>query len=112
MTAIEKLSEKWQIKTTGQFWRIMTVFSLAGLNVALFRKPIFYALGLTSTTALWLKTFIYILFVIPIYQISLLFYGLILGEFNFFWEKEKKLGRFLLKKFTKKYTASDKSKLP
>jgi hypothetical protein len=31
------------------------------------------------------------LFVFPAYQILILVYGFLLGQFDFFWQKEKKL---------------------
>lgn len=37
-------------------------------------------------------------FVMPAYQVLLLVYGALLGQFYFFWEKEKKLLRRLYPK--------------
>jgi len=34
---------------------------------------------------------------ILIYQVFLMAWGTVAGEFRFFWEKEKKLGRWILK---------------
>jgi hypothetical protein len=36
---------------------------------------------------------LYLLLVLPLYQIILLMYGFIFGQFNFFWEKEKQIFR-------------------
>ncbi|OGX27875.1 MAG: hypothetical protein A2787_04160 [Omnitrophica WOR_2 bacterium RIFCSPHIGHO2_01_FULL_48_9] len=105
---IEHLKQKWEVRSNLDFFLIMAVFSLAGMNVTLMRKPIFHLLGLTAHTALWIKTVAYILFIFPTYQVSLLLYGLLLGQFNFFWEKEKKLFKFLSQKILKIYTASSK----
>ncbi len=86
----------------------MIVFSLAGMNVSICRKPIFHLLGYTNTTPMWIKVVSYILLIFPLYQSSLLFYGFFLGQFGFFWEKEKALGRFLKRKVLKIHTTSDK----
>ncbi len=108
----ERLKQKWDIRTNAEFFRIMTVFSLAGMNVSLCRKPLFHALGIGSETVLWVKTLIYIALIFPIYQLSLLIYGLILGEFKFFWSKQKLLWKGLKRGFTKRHTTSDKSVSP
>lgn len=104
----ERLKQKWHIDTNAELIKIMTVFSLAGMNVSLVRKPLFHVLGLGATTPLWVKTIAYILFVFPTYQLSLLLYGFIFGEFDFFLEKQKKFGAFIASRFTKTRTASDK----
>ena len=110
MNIVEKLKQKWEIRSNSDFWRIIAVFSLAGMNVSLVRKPLFHFLGLGAGTAFWLKTITYIAFVFPTYQTSLLLYGVILGEFDFFSEKQKKLMRFIRRKFTRTHTASNISK--
>jgi hypothetical protein len=38
---------------------------------------------------------VYIPIVFPLYQINLLIFGFLLGQFEFFWEKEKALVRFV-----------------
>jgi len=75
----------------------MMVFSLAGMSIGFFRRPIFHLLGITAQTPLWIKIIIYIPLIVPIYQINLIVYGFLLGQFQFFWEKEKKLVKFLYK---------------
>lgn len=104
----ERLKQKWNITTNAEFIRIMIVFSLAGINVSLVRKPLFHLFGFTDATPLWLKTCAYILFIFPTYQLSLLMYAAIFGELEFFWEKQKRLGAFIARKFTQTRTASDK----
>lgn len=105
---IAHLKQKWEIKNNLDFFLILAVFSLAGMNVSLIRKPIFHLFGLTAGTALWIKTVTYLLFIFPTYQLSLLLYGCLLGQFHFFWEKEKKLARFFSQKVLKIRTASNK----
>jgi len=103
-----RLKTKWDIKSNWDFFLIMLVFSLAGLNVSFGRKPIFHILGLTETTPMWIKVTLYLLLIFPLYQISLVFYGFILGQFNFFWTKQIKLGRFFKRKLTGIRIASNK----
>ena len=42
-----------------------------------------------------------ILVIVPLYQVLLLAYGTILGQFSFFWEKEKAMVRWMGRPFTR-----------
>lgn len=77
----------------------MLVFSLAGMSIIFERRPLFSTLGVTSQTSLPLKTLLYLATVPFLYQLNLLFFGFLLGQFEFFWEKEKRLGRFFRRIF-------------
>lgn len=105
MNFIARLKQKWGIQSNFDFTLIMVVFSLAGMNVALCRKPLFHLLGVRADTALWIKTLLYLALVFPAYQISLLVYGFILGQFDFFWNKQKALVQFIRSKLFKTHTA-------
>ena len=91
----EKLKKKWNITTTRDFYLIMAVFSLAGMFIVYERKPLFHLMGITDHTPFVIKFFCWLLVVFPSYQINLLIFGFLLGQFSFFWEKEKNLVRFL-----------------
>ena len=93
----DKLKAKWNIQSNLDFVLILIVFSLAGMSVVWVRKPLFHVLGITAETPFILKFFIWLLIVFPTYQISLLLFGTLLGQFKFFWEKEKQVGRFFLR---------------
>ncbi|MCU7371210.1 hypothetical protein PEC18_10130 [Paucibacter sp. O1-1] len=96
-----KMQEKWGLETTEQVLLVLAVFSLSGSSVVWLRKGLFYLLGYDETTPMWLKTIPYILFIFPTYQSLLLLYGFLLGQFSFFWEKEKKMFRWVKAKFSK-----------
>ena len=104
MSVFERLKKKWNIKNNFDFTLIMIVFSLAGMNVSLCRKPLFHLLGVQRDTAFWIKTLVYLAFVFPTYQLSLLVYGFILGQFDFFWKKQKALVQLIRSKFVKART--------
>ena len=95
----EKLKRKWNIQSNWDFWMIMLTFSLAGMSILSIRKVIFPLLGIKAATPLWVKVLVYIPLFPPIYQLGLLFFGFFLGQFGFFWEKEKRLAKFLMKSF-------------
>lgn len=100
------MKEKYKIQTTYEFWVIMTVFSLAGMAIVWVRKPLFHILGIGDHTPFIIKFLVWLAIVFPTYQINLLLFGFLLGQFPFFWEREKKLWEFLLR--GKMYKASDK----
>jgi hypothetical protein len=88
-----KLKAKWGVDNIYQVLIILLVFSLTGSTVVFFRKSLFLALGFNEDTAFWIKTITYIAFIFPSYQILILVYGFIFGQFDFFWQKEKKMLR-------------------
>ena len=96
---LERLKEKWGLKSLLQVILILIVFSLTGLTVVIIRPVIFTWIGFDEQTSWWLKTTTYVLLIFPMYQILILVYGILFGQFDFFWEKEKKLLKILSKPF-------------
>ncbi len=98
MNWINRLKEKWKVKNSGQFVLILIAFALTGSTVLIIKKPIvdyFTVDGEKST----IFTIIYFICILPIYNIILLLYGSLLGQFDFFWNYEKKMiDRFRRKK--------------
>ena len=92
---VQRLKQKYGIKTTFELLIVMTVFSLAGMAIIWVRKPIFHLLGITDTTPFVLKFLAWLAVVFPTYQLNLLVFGFLLGKFSFFWEREKRFLRFL-----------------
>jgi hypothetical protein len=88
---LQKLMQKWQLKSIFQLIMVLLVFTATGSTVVLLRKTLFEILGFTDETSFWLKSLVYIIFVFPAYQVLILVYGFLLGQFDFFWQKEKKL---------------------
>ena len=95
---IEKLQNKWNVSLWG-FIAIMTAFSLAGMTVVRIRQPLL-SLILPDQAPGWVWWVTYIILIVPMYQICLVFYGAILGQFRFFWEKEKKIILWLAGRFS------------
>ncbi len=91
----EKLKRKWGIKTELQFWIIMAVFSLAGSSVVFVRRPIFELLGVGEHTNIVLKFCLWLAVIFPSYQVLLMVWGTLLGQFRFVWWFEKKMLRRL-----------------
>ncbi len=75
---------------------ILAAFSLAGPTVVLLGRPLLRTI-LPEQSPLWLTVLAYLIVMLPLYQVLLLGYGSLLGQFRFFWDKQKKLGRLLLR---------------
>ena len=88
-----RLKKKWGINSEMQFWVIMLMFSLAGSSCVFVRKPIFEMLNITSDTnpIVWFCAWLMVIF--PAYQVLLMFWGTVLGQFQFAWWFEKKMLR-------------------
>ncbi|MCG8307771.1 MAG: hypothetical protein MI975_10315 [Cytophagales bacterium] len=99
---LERLKKKWGLKNLFQVIIILIVFSLTGMTVVVIRPVIFSWFGFNEQTPFWLKTITYILLIFPMYQILILVYGTLFGQFAFFWEKEKKLFKVLSRPFRPK----------
>lgn len=92
---ILRLQEKWELNSVFQVLIILVVFSLAGSTIAMTKEYYFSYLGFDEHTNLFLK----IITALLVYQVVLLFYGTLLGQFKFFWKKEKKMFQGLVKLF-------------
>lgn len=96
----KKLENKWIVNYRWEIIRIFIVFAVTGSSSLLVSRPIIAFLGITKQN---LNVFIYwILFVfisLICYQILLVAFGWLFGQFQFFWAFEKKmLSRFGLGK--------------
>lgn len=96
---VTRLKTKWKVERDKDFILIMLVFSLAGSVIMFERRPLFHSIGITSQTPLILKIFLYLATIPLLYQLNLLLFGFFMGQFAFFWEKEKRIGRFFRRVF-------------
>ncbi|MDR8392482.1 prolipoprotein diacylglyceryl transferase [Aliifodinibius sp. S!AR15-10] len=87
---IEKLKKRWEIETIGQLILILFIFSITGMTALYVRKFAFGWLGIDEHTALWVEVIAWVGTVFPAYQVLFLFYGFVLGQFEFVWRFEKK----------------------
>ncbi|SNS44233.1 hypothetical protein SAMN06295967_109161 [Belliella buryatensis] len=94
---LKKLQTKWKLKSLQQVILVLVVFALTGFTILFIKKPIFDFLGISMEKGGFWKTVLYLLLVLPLYQIILLFWGFVFGQFHFFWEKEKQIFRRIKK---------------
>ena len=95
---INKLKQRWQVNTTFELFVIFFVFSISGSSTLFVRKYIFQWIHFDPHWPLLLKVAVYVITIVPIYQLSLITIGTLFGQFSFFWRFEKKtLRRFGIK---------------
>jgi hypothetical protein len=89
---MKKLRARWGISSNFHLIIILIVFALTGSFSAKLAEPVTDFLGMNlENTASWIYWPIRILLIFPIYQVLLLFFGFIFGQFKFFWNFEKKM---------------------
>lgn len=90
MSWIDRLKKRWKLKNTFQVVIILVVFACTGFTVLFLKRPVVgYFTGEGGTT-IWFSIAYYIL-ILPVYNVILLIYGFIFGQFRFFWEFEKRM---------------------
>ena len=96
----QRVQARWGVSTWGVI-AILLAFSLAGTTVLRVTGPILDFV-LPADVPRWLWWTARILIIVPVYQVLLLMYGTLLGQFRFFWEKEKKMACWLARPFTRR----------
>jgi len=87
---------RWGITSNFQIAVIIVVFALTGSSAAFVAKPLLAWLGVSKENMPpWLYYLIYLVAILPAYQVLLVAIGSVFGQFRFFWAFEKKLLRTL-----------------
>ena len=89
-TWIEKLKSRWNVKSAGQVVIILIVFACTGFSVLFIKRPLLTLLAGDQGNST-LGTVLYYIFILPVYNILLLGYGFLFGQFSFFWNFEKRM---------------------
>ncbi len=87
---LEKLQQRWGLKSITQVVLVLIVFAATGTTVMLLKRPIVGLFTENGEQPL-LFTILYYLLILPVYNVILLAYGFLLGQFDFFWQFEKKM---------------------
>lgn len=93
---LDYLQKRWGLKSLWQVIVILIVFSLTGFSILFVEKWILSFIGVPEDISIYLKILLFVLITLPVYQVLLLFYGFIFGQFRFFWEFEKRFFRRFL----------------
>jgi formyltetrahydrofolate-dependent phosphoribosylglycinamide formyltransferase len=87
---VKRLQQKWGISGI-QFWVIFVAFGLTGITTAFITRYITDWIGLTDETFWLWEVLVRIIMLLFGYQVVLLTYGALLGQWAFFWKYEKLL---------------------
>ncbi|MBI1183518.1 diacylglyceryl transferase [bacterium] len=92
-----KLQTKWGVSSPWQALLIIAVFAVTGSLSVRVGEPVLEWLGIHKEALNpWLFWPLRILIILPIYQVLLIVFGTLAGQFKFFYQVEKRmLGRFL-----------------
>ena len=94
MSVFHRMKERWGVG----FWGLVAIllaFSLAGMTT-LQLKGLVMGFIMPATAPGWLQWAVYLVVMLPVYQVLLLAYGTLLGQFDFFWSKLKAVGRLIV----------------
>ena len=95
---IQKLMTRWQLHSPWQVIIILVVFACTGFTVFFIKKPLLNFLAGNQGNST-LATILYYIFILPVYNILLLCYGFVFGQFNFFWDFEKRFFKRIISNF-------------
>lgn len=101
---LKRLQTKWKLDSLFQVIMVLIVFACTGFTILFIKNPILDFFGVEKGG--FVNTVIYLLLVLPLYQVFLLIYGFLFGQFRFFWEKEKQIIRRMVKPFRGKKSKS------
>ncbi|MCW5516671.1 DUF6787 family protein [Muriicola sp. Z0-33] len=94
---MDKLKSRWGIESTFQLIIIFVVFAITGSSSVYVARPFLEWIGFDrsifpdSWWSGWIYWTIRLLIIFPIYQVLLVVFGWVFGQFRFFWNFEKKM---------------------
>jgi hypothetical protein len=93
---IQRLQARWQLKSGLQVILVLLAFACTGFSV-MFLKPVITGWLFRDGGSTWFSILYWVL-ILPIYNLLLLAYGFLFGQFPFFWNFEKRFFRRLIGK--------------
>ncbi len=89
---MQHFKTRWKITSNWQILVIILVFAITGSTAAFITKPILEFFGITkNSVSIVIYYLFYIILIFPVYQILLLLFGFLAGQFRFFIAFEKKM---------------------
>lgn len=89
MNWIKKLKTRWKLESAWQVVVVLLVFACTGFTILFLKKPLLnWLAGPQGDTTL--ASVLYYIFILPLYNLVLLGYGFIFGQFKFFLAFEKR----------------------
>ena len=93
---MKNFKERWNIDSNQQLIIILIVFAITGSSSVKLATSLIEFIGLSTETTNWLVYWtLNVLITFGLYQVLLITFGTLFGQFKFFWSFEKKmLSRF------------------
>ena len=89
---IKYLKDKWNLKSNFQLVIILIVFAVTGSGSLYISKPLMEFLSISSENMdIYLYWILRFIIVTVVYQFVLLLVAFVFGQFNWFWNFEKKI---------------------
>ena len=89
---IKYLKDKWNLKSNFQLVIILIVFAITGSGSLYISKPLMEFLSISSENMdMYLYWILRFIIVTVVYQFVLLLVAFVFGQFNWFWNFEKKI---------------------
>jgi len=95
MRLINFFKKRWGITSSFRAIKIFMVFPATGFTTLYIHKKIDFLLGLDQTAFFWQKSLVFVLLILPVFNIVLYMYGSVIGEKLFFYKFIKKKYRLL-----------------
>lgn len=87
----DRLAKRWGVSPQ-RVIIILVVFICTGFTVMFLKRPLVSLVAGEGEKPLWFSIAYYVL-ILPLYNLLLLAYGALFGQFRFFWEFEKRFFR-------------------
>jgi hypothetical protein len=94
---MDRLAKRWGVSPS-RVLVILVVFACTGFTVLFLKRPLVAWAAGNGHAPAWFTIAYYVL-ILPFYNLLLLVYGAVFGQFKFFWEFEK---RFFSRLFGKR----------
>jgi hypothetical protein len=91
---MDRLGRRWGVSPT-RVLVILLVFACTGFTVMFLKRPVVTWVSGVGDPSIWFSVAYYLL-ILPVYNLILLIYGALFGQFQFFWEFEKRFLNRLL----------------
>ena len=80
----EKLKKRWEIESDWQVAIILLAFTFTGFTTLYIHQLVDQMLGIDESSPFIYKVLVFIVIVLPVYNILLIVYGSLLGQYKFF----------------------------
>ena len=94
---IKRLKHRWGIHSTLQVVIILVVFACTGFSTLYVEDQLFHLMNIPDKLSWYMSVLFFIIITLPVYNILLLLFGTIFGQFRFFWNFEKRFFSFFLR---------------